>query len=344
MPRSQKLLVAAIACFAVVLPALCVSVPGLAATPPAGSGPSPAAKACGALPKFREAAATQIMAGKLKIAPFKTVTVDPHRDGDIDWSLDPFGNPTWYQDFRSATWVKQLIAGWAAGGPEAKAYRQRAREITSGWLRAISRGGRDPQTLVCIAQAFPGQAWIQNQIPPTVSYYAQHWQGPWNHGLVQDIKLLRIGCGYPAIGVRRRRAVLAKDRRIADDLDVRAELPRPRHRRPGGGQRAGDRLRRFVYHLWRDALPMLGACGYKLPSWVTERIAKLPAFLAYATQPDGNLVQIGDTYVERSTVAQKRRTARRGLRPRVRVRPVFLVEDRVVLLTAVRPGTAGPRP
>ena len=46
-------------------------------------------------------------------------------------------------------------------------------------------------------------------------------------------------------------------------------------------------------------MPELAACGYRLPGWIMARIAKMPAFLAYATEPGGDLVQIGDTYVER---------------------------------------------
>ena len=38
------------------------------------------------------------------------------------------------------------------------------------------------------------------------------------------------------------------------------------------------------------------ACGLSLPGWITGRIAKMPLFLALATQPDGKLAQIGDTY------------------------------------------------
>lgn len=199
----------------------------------------------------------------------------------------------------------QLIAGWIAGGPEANAYRQRAGQIARGWLRAITPGGRDPHTLVCIAQAFPGQAWVQNQIRPTVSYYAAHWPGPWNHGLAQDIKLLRIGCGYPASAFGG--AALSWRRTAVAQM---SSMFGPNYLGPaidaqGAVNEQATGYANFVYDLWRGALPMLRACGYRLPPWITQRIAKLPAFLAYATQPDGNLVQIGDTYVERPAAAPK---------------------------------------
>lgn len=47
-----------------------------------------AARACGPLPAFDQAAADEIMAGRLTIAPWPAVTIDPRRDGDIDWRLD----------------------------------------------------------------------------------------------------------------------------------------------------------------------------------------------------------------------------------------------------------------
>jgi hypothetical protein len=259
---------------------------------------SAAGRACGALPRFNATTADAIMAGRLTIAPFAAVTIDPLRDGDVNWSLNPFGNPTWGQDFRSGSWIEDLVAAYLAGGPRAGAYRARAARLAAGWLRALPVSGRDPQTLVCIAQAFGGQAWINDQIPPTVNYYAAHWMGAWNHGLMQDIKLLRIGCGYPpgAFGgdpLRWRKTAVAQmiaafePNRLGPTIDAQ-----------GAVNEQATLYEDFVYHLWQTALPELAACGYRLPGWITARIAKLPAFLGYATEPDGDLVQLGDTYVE----------------------------------------------
>ena len=274
----------------------------------AAASARPAAKACGALPGFDSPVAARLMAGKLTIAPFKTVTVDPHRDGDIDWSLNPFRNPTWQQDFRSASWAEELVAGWAAGGPRAKAYQRRAGKIAKGWLKAIGPGGRDPQTLVCLALAFPGQRWIEGQIPPTVGYYAAHWPGPWNHGLAQDIKLLRIGCGYRASAFGG--AALSWRKTAVSQMTSMFGPSRlgPAIDAQGAVNEQATGYENFVYDLWRKALPMLRACGYTLPSWVRARIAKLPAFLSYATAPDGNLVQIGDTYAEASAADPKEKS------------------------------------
>jgi hypothetical protein len=272
---------------------------------PAQQAPaSPAARACGGLPAFSAATAGEIMAGQLTIAPFPTATVDPNRDGDIDWNLNPFDDPTWTQDFQAGGWIEQLVAGYLAGGPNAAAYRARAAALTHSWLAAIPVSARDPLTLVCISQAFPGQAWIQDQVPPTVDYYAAHWKGAWNHGLMQDIMLLRIGCGYPATAFGG--AAVSWRLTAVSQLIAAFEPNRlgPAIDAQGAVNEQATLYEDFVYNLWRTALPMLSACGYTLPSWITARIAELPAFLAYATQPDGNLVQIGDTYVEHPAVHQ----------------------------------------
>jgi Heparinase II/III-like protein len=269
------------------------------------SPPSGAARACGALPRFSAATTAEIMAGRLTIAPFSAVTVDPDQDGDVNWGQNPFGNPTWGQDFRSGSWIEDLVAAYLAGGPQADAYQARAKQLAAGWLQALPASGRDPQTLVCIAQAFPGQSWINDQIPPTVNYYAAHWMGAWNHGLMQDIKLLRIGCGYPvgAFGGDARRwrttavaqlTAAFEPNRLGPAIDVE-----------GAVNEQATLYEDFVYNLWRTALPELAACGYHLPGWITARIAKLPAFLGDATEPDGDLVQIGDTYVERPATSPR---------------------------------------
>jgi hypothetical protein len=257
------------------------------------------------LPRFNLVTADEIMAGQLTIAPFPAVTIDPHRDGDVNWKLNPFGNPTWGQDFRSGSWIEDLVAGYLAGGADARAFRARAARLAAGWLRALPVSGRDPQTLVCIAQAFGGQAWITGQIAPTVNYYAAHWMGAWNHGLMQDIKLLRIGCGYPpeafaGAALRWRRTAVAQmtaafgPNRLGPAIDAQ-----------GAVNEQATLYEDFVYHLWQTALPELAACGYRLPGWITARIAKLPAFLGNATEPDGDLVQIGDSYVERPATSPR---------------------------------------
>jgi hypothetical protein len=191
-----------------------------------------------------------------------------------------------------------LISGYLAGGPGAQAYLTRAEAITRSWLRGVPVASRDPQTVICLSEGFPGQAWIGDQIDAGVNYLAAHWQGPWNHGLVQDLKLMRIGCAYPpdAFGGDALKWRQAADRQILSSFQPGRLGPSVDAEGVVNEQATG--YERFVYDLWRGGESELANCGYPLSAGIAARIAKMPDFLAEATQPDGNLAQIGDTYAE----------------------------------------------
>jgi hypothetical protein len=115
--------------------------------------------------------------------------------------------------------------------------------------------------------------------------------------------LLRIGCGYPPTAFGG--AALSWRKTAVGQLIAAFEPNRlgPAIDQQGAVNEQATLYEDFVYHLWQTALPELAACGYQLPGWITARIAKLPAFLAAATEPDGDLAQIGDSYLERPAVS-----------------------------------------
>ena len=277
---------------------------GAAGTAPDEAAASEAARACGGLPRFSPAAADEIMAGRLTIPPFPAATIDPGRDGDISWGLDPFRHPTWQQTFQSGSWIEMLVSGYLAGATgrvtpaRAAAYRARAAAITKSWLAGGPASSRDPQVLICLSEGFPGQAWIDGQIDTAVNWLMNHWQGAWNHGLRQDLKLMQIGCAYPATAFHRDALAWrqAADRQILSSF--RPNRLGPSIDPDGVVNEQSTGYEKYVWDLWSIGVPELAACGYPLPAAIRARIAKMPAFLAAATQPDGNLVQIGDTYVE----------------------------------------------
>ena len=238
------------------------------------------------------------MAGRLTISPWPAVTIDPRLDGGVDWSLDPFGHPTWVQTYQSGSWIEALIERYLQGGPGAEAYRARAEALLLGWIHGVPLQARDARTLICSSEAFPGQSWIQDQIPPMVNYQAAHWQGAWNHGLKQDLEILDIGCAYPASAFG---GQALKWRQVARQQMLASFAPNrlsPAVDAQGVTNEQATGYARFTYYLWAQAERQLAACGYSLPPSITSRTALMPMFLAQATQPDGNLVQIGDTYVE----------------------------------------------
>jgi hypothetical protein len=255
------------------------------------------ARACGPLPSFPAGTADQLMAGRLTIAPFPAVTIDPHRDGDINWAQNPFGNPTWEVDFQNGQWIEALVEAYLAGGPDAEAYRDRAKALLLGWLGHVPAVNKSPDTLICSAEAFPGQSWIHDRIPGLLDYYATHWDGPWNHGLKQDLQLLTAGCAYPAQDFGGQ-PVTWRDHARQQMIDSFEPNPLgPTVDAQGVTNEQSTGYANFDLGLWTTAEQDLAACGSSLPGWITARIAQIPTFLAMATQPDGKLAQIGDTYV-----------------------------------------------
>jgi len=236
------------------------------------------------------------MAGRLTVASLPAVTIDPGRDGDVNWSMDPFGNPTWVLDFQTGAWIESLVEAYLAGGPHADAYRDRAEAILKTWLTGVPIQNRNPETLMCSAQAFPGQAWVHDQIPVLLDYYAAHWQGAYNHGLSQDLELLRAGCAYPAA---RWSGQPLKWRQEARQQMVRSFEPNqygPAVDAHGATNEQATGYANLDFGLWSTAQSDLAACGEPLPAWISARIGQMALFLALATQPDGTLAQIGDTY------------------------------------------------
>jgi hypothetical protein len=260
--------------------------------------PDPAdVRACGALPRFPDGTAAQIMAGRLTIAPFKPVVIDPGRDGGIDWAMNPYNDPTWVLDFQTGTWIESLVEAYLAGGQHAARYRARAEAILMGWLASVPLASQNPETLMCSAEAFPGQAWIHDQIPVLLDYYAAHWQGAYNHGLSQDLELLRAGCVYPASQWGGQPLYW---RQLARQQMIESFQPNqygPAVDAQGATNEQATGYANFTFGLWTTAEANLAACHRPpLPAADTARIASMATFLALATQPDGRLVQIGDTY------------------------------------------------
>jgi hypothetical protein len=254
------------------------------------------ARACGSMQTFPAGTASQIMAGSLTISPFSAAVIDPGRDGNINWSMDPYDNPTWVLDFQWGEWIESLITGYLNGGPHADAYRDRAEAILKSWIANVPLADKNPLTAICSAQAFPGQAWIHDQIPVLLDYYAANWQGAYNHGLSQDLELLQAGCAYPASEWGGKPLQWRDEARQQMIESFEPNQYGPAIDSQGAVNEQATGYENFDLGLWTDAEDELASCGLSLPGWITSRIAQMPTFLAMATMPDGRLVQIGDTY------------------------------------------------
>jgi hypothetical protein len=266
----------------------------IAASPASSAAASsPDTRACGSMESFPAGAAGQILSGKLTIAPFAAATIGT---GTINWSMNPFNDPTWRLYFLWGEWTEALIEGYLAGGPHAGAYRARAESILQSWITHVPIADMNPLTAICAAQVFPGQGWIHDEIPVLLDYYAAHWQGAYNHGISQDLELLAAGCAYPATEWGGKPLTWRKTALAQMIASFEPNQYGPALDADGVSNEQATGYANLDLGLWTEAEASLHACGMALPAWITERIAKMPLFLALATQPDGRLVQIGDTY------------------------------------------------
>ena len=130
-----------------------------------------------------------------------------------------------------------------------------------------------------------------------MDYYAAHWMGAWNHGLMQDIKLLTIGCGYPP-GAFGGDALRWRQTAVAQLTDAFEPNPLGPAIDPQG---AVNEQATLYENRTPCGRPRCRAGRLRIPATGLDHgpDRELPAFLGSATEPDGDLVQIGDSYVER---------------------------------------------
>jgi hypothetical protein len=284
-----------------------VDVDGLDALTEEGVPPAPAprvtsasaldhSRACEAQSKFRIETAEEVMAGRLTMPPFGTVTIDPERDGNVNWYMNPFKHPSWVLYYRGGDWVQVLVDRYLQGGPNAAAYRTRAGAYLRDWLRDVPIGERNASTLICVARAFPGEAWIEGAIPPQVDLLATTWSGAWNHGMFEDLRLLKIGCGYPA-GAWGGKPVFWRERARARMLSaLEPNSYGPAIDDQGASNEQSTAYTALVRSLWTRGARRLEQCGYAVPAKWTDRLARMPTFIAHSIMPTGTWAQLGDTY------------------------------------------------
>jgi len=247
---------------------------------------------------------TDVMAGYVRIPGFAAVKVAPA--GKVAWAADPYKNLSWRTWFTSLKWVGGLV--WVGLGrgvtvngvthsstdAERLAALTRATAIVASYLKAnprvataptteqIASMGHRTQVLACLAEAIGQPAWLVDAARAHAAYIKTHWKGAWNQGLEQDLGALAVGC---IIGP----STIATD--AADRMNralVSSVLP------DGSSNEQAMQYASYSYRQWNLAQAGLQRCSLPEPAGF-DRLPKLAEFVAHATQPDGNLVQIGDT-------------------------------------------------
>ena len=259
---------------------------GTRGTAPAGSSFPPTCVDIGG-----QAGADDLMINKYTFPPHRTVTLP----ASLTWAEDPLHDANWRFQFHSMGWMLTLVFAWKNTGD--KAYRKRAVLLAKSWINKNPKSHppsdmswNDHSTALrtiafsCLARMLPTrQDWLQNAIAvhgatladPNFYVYSS------NHALNQNIGLLEAGCWLD----RSYWEHLAADR-------ITNLLPRSINSQ-GASNEASVYYEWYNFRRYNLAKDRLVACGQDVTSSFA-RVDKMPRFLAFATLPNGEYLNIGD--------------------------------------------------
>jgi hypothetical protein len=233
----------------------------------------------------------EIMKGRLSF-----LGLDPVKVGkNVDWHMNPYHNRSWAMVFHSLRWMGRLVADYETTGD--RAMLTRATEIAKDWVHDNPRGGRTTSpyawaehpialrapALVCLSMHVKAD-WLTKSLVEharMLSNPALYEKGH-NHGMDQDIALLRIGCRY---GHKEWTGLAVRRLTNSVKLDIDAQ---------GALQEQAPRYGLYVHERLAVAMHDIRDCGLKVPSEITRRWRLLEGYITQATQPNGYMVPIGD--------------------------------------------------
>lgn len=232
-----------------------------------------------------------VMNGKLSFLGLPAVTVGKK----VDWHMDPYKNRSWQMVFQSLRWMGRLVADYESTGEED--YLRRAEEIAKDWIEHNPYGGRTTSkyawaehpialrapALVCLSRYVKAD-WLKKSLALHAKLLSdpKNYELGHNHGLDQDIGLLRIGCRYGNTKWKN----LAVSRMVKSmSLDIDSQ---------GALREQAPRYAIYVYDRLGVAVDTIKDCKMKVPAALATRWESLPRHISAATQPNGYLVPIGD--------------------------------------------------
>ncbi|TDW81335.1 heparinase II/III family protein [Kribbella sp. VKM Ac-2566] len=227
--------------------------------------------------------------------------------GNINWRMNPPNNPSWYMWLHSLRWLGQGIDAAAAGD---KAALQRVSAITHDWVKdnpyswksdvgAYESTMHRTNVLICLRQAVLSglhvarlpltYAWLDKALLEHAWFLQKNYSGDWNHGTDESLALFGIGCTLQRDDLKK----IASDRltsAIKTSIDTQ-----------GSTNEQSTAYAQFNYVLWGRAIDVLRKCGADPGTTITARRRELAKWLALATNSLGNLPQLGDSEVVRTT-------------------------------------------
>ncbi|GLU59559.1 heparinase II/III domain-containing protein [Paenarthrobacter ureafaciens] len=257
--------------------------------------------ACGFSSGFGEQnSASRIRKGTLKIFDYPSVELmvsDLPWDGRGAGSVD---HPSWLMWFHSLKWLDVLVEDARSQGPDAVASVAFARDVARSWSRWNAAGkekrfpawgghsaGLRTTSLVALSE-FVDEPWLRDEIRNHLDHLLceEHFDGYWNHGLVQTIALLaaslRLG-DLEGVRVGKSRVDLG----LVEMIDLE-----------GATNEQAPGYARYVENLLRTVIEIYRQNDLGDTSWLEEKRSLIQNFIRHALEPSGNFVQIGDSFAE----------------------------------------------
>ncbi|MFC7385552.1 heparinase II/III domain-containing protein [Sphaerisporangium rhizosphaerae] len=233
----------------------------------------------------------QVMSGEVQFLDLPPVKIGT----TINWRWSPYKNRSWDMVFSSLRWVGRLVADYETSGDEK--LLDRATALVKSWVESNPRGSsrasayawdehpialRAP-VLVCLSRHVKA-SWLTGSLVDharMLSDPALYEKGH-NHGMDQDIALLRIGCRtghkeWTDLAVRRMTGS------VKLDIDSQGAL-----------QEQAPRYGIYVHERLKVGMEAITDCGRKVPSEIEKRWESLEGYITHATEPSGFMVPIGD--------------------------------------------------
>ncbi|GGK70180.1 hypothetical protein Sme01_27870 [Sphaerisporangium melleum] len=233
----------------------------------------------------------QVMSGEVQFLDLPPVKIGQA----INWRWSPYKNRSWDMVFSSLRWVGRLVADYETSGDDK--LLARATELIKSWVESNPRGGsgasqyawqehpialRAP-VLVCLSRHVKA-SWLTGSLVDHARMLADPalYEKGHNHGLDQDIALLRIGCRtghkeWSELAIRRMTGS------VKLDIDSQGAL-----------QEQAPRYGIYVHERLKVGMEAIEDCGRKVPAEIKKRWATLEGYITHATEPSGFMVPIGD--------------------------------------------------
>lgn len=245
------------------------------------------------LPAVTREAADRLLHGYVIVEPFPPALLGQ----DIDWAANPPQHPSFQAGLHTLKWTLPLLAAYQRW--KDPRYAARAAKIYRSWLQSNPLGaagsefawserpvGYRAKVLARAAEVLGVEPWLREALEMHAWHLASShgYAGAWNHGLDQDLGLLAVS------------AVL-RDDELFKAAQARAEKSVYTLVSSDGVSREQS----VHYHLYNwqqlnDVRAQVEKFGRVLSSEVARRIDAMPNFLAHATAPTGEYVQLGDMF------------------------------------------------